>query len=50
MLAKASAAPNSYMMDNEKSTELIEALDENNTTYQLVSPYTNLWNLAERAI
>ena len=48
--AKAGCAPNTYVMDNEISTELIEALDENNTTYQLVPPYKHRRNLAERAI
>ena len=37
-------------MDNEISNELIEALKDNNTTYQLVPPYTHRRNLAERAI
>ena len=50
MFARAGAAPNTYVMDNEISNELIEALKDNNTTYQLVPPYTHRRNLAERAI
>ena len=48
--AKAGAAPSTYVMDNEISKELIDSLEENNTTYQLVPPYTHRLNLAERAI
>ena len=50
IFAKSGAAPNTYVMDNEISKEIIEALEENNTTYQLVPPYTHRQNLAERAI
>ena len=37
-------------MDNEISNELLKALDENQTTYQLMPPHTHRRNLAERAI
>ena len=50
IFAKAGAAPNAYVMDNEISKELIKALKENSTSYQLVPPYAYRWNLAERAI
>ena len=43
---KAGAVPNMYVMDNEISKKLIEALDKNNTTYQLVPPYTHFRNIS----
>ena len=50
IFAKSGAAPNTYVMDNEIPKELIEVLEENTTTYQLVPPYTYCRNLSERAI
>ena len=50
MFAKAGAAPNTYVMDNEISDGLIAALEKNQTTYQLVPLYTHRRNLAERVI
>ena len=50
LFAKAGVAPNTYVMDNEISTDLKEALQTNKTTYQLVPPYSHRRNLAERAI
>ena len=47
---KAGAAPNTYVMDNEISNDLKEALQTNDTTYQLVPPHSHRRNLAERAI
>ena len=38
------------MLDNETSKELIEAFDNENTSYQLVTPYKHRNNYAERAI
>ena len=37
-------------MDNEASAELKLAMEDNNTTYQLVPPHDHRNNLAERAI
>ena len=37
-------------MDNDISNDLKEALQKNDTTYQLVPPYSHRHNLAERAI
>ena len=48
--SKAGVAPNNYVMDNEASAELKLAMEDNNTTYQLVPPHDHRNNLAERAI
>ena len=48
--AKAGVAPKTYVMDNEISAELLAALQEEITDYQLVPPHTHRRNLAERAI
>ena len=50
IFAKAGVAPNTYVMDNEISQDLKEALNNENRTYQLVPPYSHRRNLAERAI
>ena len=47
---KAGVAPNTYVMDNEISNDLKAALTKNETSYQLVPPYSHKRNLAERAI
>ena len=47
---RAGVPPATYVMDNEISNELLQALRENGTTYQLVPPHTHRRNLAERAI
>ena len=41
IFAKAAVAPNTYMLDNEISHELLQALDSNQTTYQLEKLYTH---------
>ena len=48
--AKAGAAPNTYVMDNEISSEFIAALEANECNYQLVPPHSHRRNLAERVI
>ena len=50
LFGKAGAAPNTYVMDNEISSDLKDALQVNQTTYQLVPPYSHRRNLTERAI
>ena len=50
MFKKAAAAPTIYVMDNEISKDLMEALEEQNVRYQLVTPYKHRNNIAERAI
>ena len=42
--------PDIYILDNEKSNEIIEAFNRNNVKYQLCPPYSHRSNLAERAI
>ena len=43
-------APDSYVLDNETSKDLIEAFVKNNVKYQLAPPYCHRTNKAERAI
>ena len=50
MFEKAAAAPTIYVIDNEVSKDLIEALDHQNIEHQLVTPYKHWNNIAERAI
>lgn len=50
LFGKAGAAPNTYVMDNEISSDLKDALQVHQTTYQVVPPYLHRRNLAERAI
>ena len=50
IFSKAGVAPDMWVMDNEISDDLIKAMENNNTTYQLVTPYSHCRNLAERAI
>ena len=47
---KSTNAPNIYVLDNEKSTELIETFNKYDVTYQLAPPHNHRTNLAERAI
>ena len=47
---KTNNAPKIYVLDNEKSTEIINAFKENNVLYQLVPPHSHRTNMAERAI
>ena len=50
MFTQAGVALNTYVMDNEISSNFIAALTKNNTSYQLVPPHTHRRNLGERAI
>ena len=50
LFTKAGVAPNTYVMDNEISKDLKQALENNETTYRLVPPYSHRRNLVERAI
>ena len=47
---KSGVAPATYVMDNETSNELLKALSDNSTSYQLVPPHTHRRNMAEHAI
>ena len=47
---KAGVAPNTYVLDNEKSKDLLACFAEAEVDYQLVAPYSHRNNLAERAI
>ena len=47
---ESTEAPNIYVLDNEKSNELINAFTIHNVSYQLVPPHNHRTNLAERAI
>ena len=42
--------PNTYVLDNEVSSTLIDAMAKENISYQLVPPHIHRTNLAERAI
>ena len=42
--------PNLYLLDNECSDVLKDAMIKNNVTYQLATPYKHRTNAAERAI
>ena len=46
IFAKVGIAPHTHVMDNQVYNKLIEAFDENNTTYQLVPPYTHFRNIS----
>ena len=50
IFTKSSTAPNMYVMGIEISNESKEALQTNDTTYQLVPPHSHRHNLDERAI
>ena len=43
-------SPQIYVLDNEKSSTLIQAFNKNGVTYQLVPPNNHRSNMAERAI
>ena len=43
-------APNTYVLDNEKSRGLIDTFNKNKVKYQLAPPYCHRMNMAERAI
>ena len=47
---KAGAAPKTYVLDNEKSKDLLDSFEAENIAYQLVPPYKHRNNQAERAI
>ena len=47
---KAGVAPEMYVLDNETSSELMQAFDDESITYQLVTPYKHRNNHAERAM
>ena len=47
---QAGAAPTTYILDNEKSTELINSFIKEGITYQLSPPHCHRTNKAERAI
>ena len=49
MLTQAGMAPNTYVMDNEISSDFIAALTKN-ISYQLVPPHTHRHNLGEHDI
>ena len=46
----AGVSPNTWILDNKVSQDLITAKTKNKTTFQLVPPYTHRANAAERAI
>ena len=48
--SRAGMQPNTYVLDNEISSTLIEAMTKENISYQLVPPHIHRANLAERAI
>ena len=50
IFTQADVAPNTYVRDNEISSDFIAALTKNNTSYQLVLPHTHRRNLGELAI
>ena len=50
MFIPSNNIPNIYVLDNEKSTDLINAFIKNNVKYQLAPPHMHRTNLAERAI
>ena len=50
MFTQVGTVPNTYVMDNDISSEFTTALTKNGTTYQLVPPHTYCRNLAERGI
>ena len=49
-LHKAGSRPNAWILDNECSTQLKDAMHKNTVTYQLVPPHCHRANAAERAI
>ena len=50
MFTQAGVALNTYVMDNEISSDVIATLTKNNTSYQLVPLHTHRHNLGDRAI
>ena len=44
------ATPNTYIMDNEASKDLKEAMLQENIQYQLIPPHNYCTNIAERTI
>ena len=50
MFKQAGIAPNTYVLDNEKSRDLLNLFLEEKVQHQLVAPYSHRNNLAERAI
>jgi hypothetical protein len=49
-LRKAGIVPGLHRLDNETSTDLIKAIEERSTAYQIASPGDHCLNQAERAI
>ena len=47
---KAGASPNTYVIDNEASSELKTIMHDKGIKHQLVPPHNHCANLAERAI
>ena len=47
---QAGSAPITYILDNEKSKDLLESFESEKIAYQLVPPYKHRTNQAERAI
>ena len=47
---KVGAAPQTYVLDNEISKELLDSFDSERTQYQLVTPYKHRYNQVERGI
>ena len=47
---KTSVAPETHVLDNELSTDLIQAFESELTQHRLVTPYKHRNNQAERAI
>ena len=50
MFKLAGASPETYVMDNETSKDLLSAFQDERIDYQLVTPYKHRNNKAERAI
>ena len=50
IFSKAGAAPNTWVLDNEKSRDLLDSFTQAKVDYQLVPPYKHRNNQAERAI
>ena len=47
---KAGSPPEMFFLDNETSSDLVKAFDNEHVTYQLVTPYKHRKNQAERAM
>ena len=49
-MATAGIQPNTYILDNEVSRLLLDAMEKEKIKYQMVPPHIHRANLAERAI